>query len=182
MDFKSRILHVFTVIIFDVFLQRRLFRQSARRWLIHSLIFWPFVFRFAWGMTALLMSLWDPGSSIPWTMLDRNYPLGAFLFDFSGLMILSGVILTFFRKMDGRSEDIGGFPRRDWPALSLLGGIVVIGFILEGIRIAMTGGPPGLVPACCHNRCFGGLPPVQQSASRYNGAGRHGHQCRVANR
>jgi predicted CXXCH cytochrome family protein len=147
MDFKSRILHVFTVIIFDVFLQKRLFRQSARRWLIHSLIFWPFVFRFAWGMTALLMSLWDPGSSIPWTMLDRNYPLGAFLFDFSGLMILSGVILTLFRKMDGRSEDIGGFPRQDWPALSLLGGIVVIGFILEGIRIAMTGVPHGSVYA-----------------------------------
>jgi nitrate reductase gamma subunit len=58
-------------------------------------------------------------------------------------MILSGLILTLFRKMDVRSEDIGGFPGPDWPALSLLGGIVVIGFILEGIRIAMTGGPPG---------------------------------------
>jgi len=143
MDFRSRILYVFKVIFFDVFLQRRLYRQSARRWLIHSLIFWPFVFRFVWGMTALLMSLWAPGSSISWTMLDRNYPLGAFLFDLSGLMILCGVILTFLRKKDRRSEDISGFPGQDWPALSLLGGIVAVGFVLEGIRIAMTGGPPG---------------------------------------
>lgn len=139
----AAIFHVLTVIIFDVFLQRRLFRQSARRWLIHSLIFWPFVFRFAWGMTALLMSLWDPGSSVPWTMLDRNYPLGAFLFDLSGLMMLSGIVLTVFRKMEGRSEDSGGFPRPDWPALFLLGGIVVVGFVLEGMRIAMTGAVPG---------------------------------------
>ena len=143
MDFLSKTLYVLKIMALDVFLQRRLFKQSVSRWFIHSLIFWPFVFRFLWGMTALLTSLWMPESSLPWTMLDKNDPLGAFLFDFSGLMILSGVILTALRKIKVRSEDISGLPRQDWPALFLLGGIVVIGFILEGMRIAMTGSPPG---------------------------------------
>jgi predicted CXXCH cytochrome family protein len=143
MDFLSKTPYVLKIMALDVFLQRRLFKESVRRWFIHSLIFWPFVFRFLWGMTALLTSLWTPGSSLPWTMLDNNYPLGAFLFDFSGLMILLGVILTVFRKIEVRSEEISGLPGQDWPALSLLGGIVLIGFVLEGMRIAMTGRPAG---------------------------------------
>jgi nitrate reductase gamma subunit len=143
MDFLSKTLYVLKITALDVFLQRRLFKQSVSRWFIHSLIFWPFVFRFLWGMTALLTSLWTPQSSLPWTMLDKNDPLGAFLFDLSGLMILSGLILTGFRKIRVRSEDTSGLPGHDWPALFLLGGIVVIGFILEGMRIAMTGSPPG---------------------------------------
>jgi nitrate reductase gamma subunit len=141
--FLSKTLSVLKIMALDVFLQRRLFQQSGSRWFIHSLIFFPFVFLFLWGMTALLTSLWIPQSSLPWTMLDKNDPLGAFLFDFSGLMILSGLILTALRRIKGRSEDISGLPKRDWPALFLLGGIVVIGFILEGMRIAMTGSPPG---------------------------------------
>jgi nitrate reductase gamma subunit len=143
MGFLSKTLYVLKITTLDVLLQRRLFRQSARRWFIHSLIFWPFVFRFLWGMTALLTSLWTPESSLPWTMLDKNDPQGAFLFDFSGLMILSGLIFTVVRKIKVRSEDISGLPGQDWPALFLLGGIVVVGFILEAMRIAMTGSPPG---------------------------------------
>jgi nitrate reductase gamma subunit len=143
MDLRSKTLYVLKIMVFDVLLQRRLFKQSARRWFIHALIFWPFVFRFLWGMTALLSSQWTPQSSLPWTMLDKNNPAGAFLFDLSGLMILSGVILTALRKMKAPPEDISGLPRQDWPALFLLGGIVVIGFVLEAMRIAMTGSPPG---------------------------------------
>ncbi|SPF40119.1 Nitrate reductase gamma subunit [Syntrophobacter sp. SbD1] len=143
MDILSKTLYVLKIVALDIFLQRRLFKQSVLRWFIHSLIFWPFVFRFLWGMTALLTSLWTPGSSLPWTMLDKNDHLVAFLFDFSGLMILSGVILTTLRRVRARSEDIGGLPGQDWPVLILLGGIVIIGFTLEGMRIAMTGPWPG---------------------------------------
>ena len=34
-------------------------------------------------------------------------------------------------------------PPADWPAYILLGGIMVVGFILEGMRMAMTGSPDG---------------------------------------
>ncbi len=139
----SKTIYVFKIILLDVFFQRRLFKQSKSRWFIHSLIFWPIVLRFLWGMTALLTSLWMPSASIPWIMLDVNNPLHAFLFDLSGLMILAGVIATVLRKLASRSKDISGLPAHDWPALFLLGAIVVVGFVLEGMRIAMTGAPPG---------------------------------------
>ncbi len=136
-------LRLLKVLALDVFLQRRLFRQSRTRWFIHGLIFFPIIFRFLWGITALLTSLWAPESSLPWVLLDRNYPLGAFLFDASGLLILLGVIFTIVRKVTGQTQAISGLPKQDWPALCLLGGIVVIGFVLEGMRIAMTGVPAG---------------------------------------
>ncbi|MGC8491000.1 MAG: cytochrome c3 family protein [Syntrophobacteraceae bacterium] len=139
----SKVLYVLKIIILDVFLQRRLFRQSKSRWFIHSLIFWPIVLRFLWGMTALLTSLWMPSASISWKMLDVNNPLHAFLFDLSGLMILAGVIATVLRKIASRSKVTSGLPAHDWPALFLLGTIVVVGFVLEGMRIAMTGAPSG---------------------------------------
>jgi nitrate reductase gamma subunit len=36
-----------------------------------------------------------------------------------------------------------GLPKADWSAYALLGGIMIVGFILEGMRIAMTGNPGG---------------------------------------
>jgi predicted CXXCH cytochrome family protein len=140
---SSKTVYVIKIIILDVFFQRRLFKQSKSRWFVHSLIFWPIVLRFLWGMTALLTSLWIPASSVPWIMLDCNNPLNAFLFDVSGLMILAGVIATMLRKVKARSGQIGGLPPHDWPALFLLCGLVVVGFLLEAMRMAMTGFPPG---------------------------------------
>lgn len=78
----------------DVLLQRRLFRQSKTRWIIHGLIFFPFLFRFLWGLTALLTSLLAPQAALPWRLLDQNDPLSAFLFDLSGLLILVGILLV----------------------------------------------------------------------------------------
>ena len=140
---SPRILRVIQVLILDVLLQRRLFLQSRTRWLIHGLIFFPFVFRSVWGMIALLASLWAPASSLPWSMLDKNSPAGGLLFDISGLMILVGVVLAAARRLRASSRAIPGLPRPDWPALGIIGGIVIVGFILEGMRISMTGTPPG---------------------------------------
>ena len=44
----------------DVFLQRRLYRRSAKRWIIHGFLFFPFVFRFVWGIAGLFASIWAP--------------------------------------------------------------------------------------------------------------------------
>lgn len=141
--FSVRILHITKALTFDALLQRRLYRQSRLRWLIHSLIFLPFVFRFSWGMVALLSSLWVPEKQLAWAMLDKNYPVGAFLFDLTGVMVISGVMLVLFRRAFRKSEKLPGLPKHDWPASSLIGGIIIIGFILEGMRIAMTGSPEG---------------------------------------
>lgn len=146
---SRKIVLIITTLFYDVFLQRRLYNQSKKRWFIHSLIFFPFMLRFAWGITALMASLWfadctRPGlipELIPELILDKNNPVTAFLFDLTGIMILIGVVLAFLRGCSIKPYQSPGLPGQDKVALGLIGGIIVIGFILEGIRIAMTGSP-----------------------------------------
>lgn len=127
----------------DVLLQRRLYKQSPKRWLIHGLIFYAFAFRFVWGLTGLVGSLWKPEWTWVWPMLDKNSPLTAFLFDLTGIMMILGVLFAYFRGSKQRSDEVPDLPRQDVLALGLIAAIVIVGFILEGMRIAMTGFPEG---------------------------------------
>jgi nitrate reductase gamma subunit len=141
--FSGKFFSVIKTAFLDVFLQRRLYRRSAKRWIIHGLIFFPFVFRFVWGIAGLFASIWLPERSIAWFLLDKNNPTAAFLFDLTGIMILLGVIFAFLRERASRADRPPGLPAQDRWALGLIGGIVGIGFILEAMRIAMTGWPAG---------------------------------------
>jgi nitrate reductase gamma subunit len=108
------------------------------------LIFYPFVFRFLWGLIGLIASLRWPQWPGTWAMVDKNHPLTAFLFDLSGLMVILGVSAMLIRRQQSRTADLpAGLPPADWPAYALLGGIMIVGFILEGMRMAMTGSPSG---------------------------------------
>jgi nitrate reductase gamma subunit len=144
---KAVFSHKITIIVkslfLDVLLQRRLYHKSAWRWLVHSFIFLSFVFRFCWGLVALLLSLWKPEWPSLWFMLDKNNPYTAFLFDLSGILILLGVILAFIRGIQRKTSLPPNLPGQDRLALSLIGGIVIVGFILEAMRISMTGSPDG---------------------------------------
>ena len=141
--FSSRLLLIIKALVLDVLLQRRLYRQSGTRWLIHGLIFFPFVLRFFWGLVALIASIWKPGWSWVWAMLDKNHPTTAFLFDVTGIVVILGVILAFIRGWLRRPSQLPGLPRQDRVALGLIAGIIMVGFILEGMRISMTGSPDG---------------------------------------
>ncbi|MGD2269076.1 MAG: cytochrome c3 family protein [Desulfobacterales bacterium] len=141
--FSAKLLPIMKTLFFDVLLQRRLYRRSAKRWFIHSLIFYPIVFRFIWGIAGLVASLWLPDRPNTWVMLDKNHPFTAFLFDLTGIMILSGIIMAFLRGRAAKSDRPSGLPEQDRWALGLIGGIVIVGFFLEGIRIGMTGWPAG---------------------------------------
>ncbi len=141
--FSPNIIPITKAVFLDVLLQRRLFSESKTRWLIHSLIFLPFVFRFSWGIFALITSLWKPEWNPVWAMLDKNHPATGFLFDLTGIMILLGVVLAVIRGVIKKQDETAGLPGQDRLALGLIAGIVVIGFILEGMRIAMTGFPNG---------------------------------------
>jgi nitrate reductase gamma subunit len=140
-DRTGRFVFRIKTIVWDVFFQRRLFRQSQIRWLIHSLIFLPLVIRFLWGLVALSASITNPGWSWIWDMLDKNNALTGFVFDLTGLMILIGVILAWIRARVQRAGQVSGLPNQDRTALILIGSIVLVGFVLEGMRIAMTGTP-----------------------------------------
>lgn len=141
--FSLKIVFMIKVLFLDVLLQRRLYRRSKTRWFIHSLIFLPFVFRFFWGLVALIASLWKPEWTWVWAMIDKNHPTTAFVFDMTGAMVLLGVCLTIIRGLRGRSDALPGLPKQDYLALGLIFGIVVIGFVLEGLRMVMTGWPGG---------------------------------------
>ena len=130
------------VLLFDVLLQRRLYRESRTRWCIHALIFFPFLIRFTWGMLALLGSHQAAGMEWPWLMLAKDWAPTAFIYDISGLALLAGLIWAalFWKK---EKQAAANAPRHDWPALWLLLAITVTGFVLEGMRIALTGMPDG---------------------------------------
>jgi predicted CXXCH cytochrome family protein len=141
--FSNKIFCIAKNFIMDGLLQVRLYRQSRSRWLIHGLIVWPLVLRFAWGLAALLGSLWAPGRDWPWVLLGKNHPVHGIFFDATGAMILAGAVLAALRRAAGASARLPSLPRHDHLASGLLGAIVLVGFVLEGMRIAMTGYPPG---------------------------------------
>jgi hypothetical protein len=141
--FSKKIPCLLRALIFDVFLLKRLFRLSPTRWAIHGLIFYPFLIRFTFGLAALLLSLFLPDGSLTGAMLDKNHAVRAFLFDFTGLMIIAGAIGAIFREKRWDTEKIVFLPEAGRFMTALLGLVVLVGFILEGLRIAMTGYPPG---------------------------------------
>lgn len=144
MVFSSRILGLTRSLVLDGLFQRRLLAVSKERWLLHALIFYPFLFRFIWGLVALIGSVVTPPWASAWVMLDKNHPLTAFLFDISGLLIIIGLGAMILRSLQKRSSGSqSGLPPVDWPAYALLASIMISGFILEGMRMSMTGSPAG---------------------------------------
>ena len=137
--FSPRILLALESLLVDTVLQRRLLRQSAARWVIHSLIFLPFAIRFAWGAVALVAS-WT-GAHGAWfgALIDKNHPVSALLFDLTGLSVLVGVCAAIARGIATRRQRLPGLPGQDHWALAVIGSVVAIGFVLEGMRMAMTG-------------------------------------------
>jgi len=139
---KERLLNIVRVaneIVLNVLFQKRLFDRSPGRWCIHGLLFFPMALRFMWGIVALSGSLWRPQWPWVWQAIDKNNGVTAFFFDITGTMILAGVILALLRPAFDRADPIDSLPRRSRLGLVLLGGIVAVGFVLEGMRIAMTG-------------------------------------------
>jgi nitrate reductase gamma subunit len=141
--FSSNIFNMMKVLILDGLLQLKFYRQSPSRWLAHGLMAWPLVIRFLWGLAALLASRWMPEKDWPWVLLDKNHPVNGFFFDATGLLIIAGAAAAILRSRSSPSASLPGMPRQDRVASGLLAVMVLVGFALEGIRIAMTGYPAG---------------------------------------
>lgn len=124
-------------------LQRGLYRQAPGRWLIHALIAWPIGLRCLWGLAALGGSLGVQERAWPWALLDRNAAVGALFFDLTGLALLAGTAAALLRRFPRSREGIPGLPGGAWAGSALLAAIAGAGFLLEGMRIAMSGHPPG---------------------------------------
>jgi nitrate reductase gamma subunit len=141
--FSTKISRVLKIFVRDGLLQLKFHQLSPSRWLAHGLMVWPFILRFLWGMIALVGSLWAPGRDWPWIMLDKNHPAHGMFFDLTGLMIVVGATVAILRSRSSPSAKLPGMPRQDRLASGLIAAMVLAGFALEGIRIAMTGYPAG---------------------------------------
>ena len=126
----------------DVLFIKKLYRLSPTRWLIHALIYYPIMMRLIFGMIALGLSLTFPDMDLTRAMQDKNHPIRALFFDLTGLMIITGVFAALSRPEKDR-RTVSDLPAPGQGMTMLLGLIVLMGFILEGLRIAMTGWPVG---------------------------------------
>nr|MDJ0667790.1 respiratory nitrate reductase subunit gamma [Desulfobacterales bacterium] len=129
-------------LVADVLFIQKLYRLSPARWFIHALIYYPILMRLTFGMIALGLSLMLPDMDLTRSMQDKNHPLRALFFDLTGLMIITGVCAALIRpEKDPRT--VSDLPAPGRGMTMLLGLMVLVGFILEGLRIAMTGWPNG---------------------------------------
>jgi nitrate reductase gamma subunit len=73
-------------------------------------------------------------------LLDKNYPPIAFTYDFLGLCIIIGTAGAIVRRVQGKAQKAvsGG---QDYVVLGLIGGILLTGFWVEGMRILLTALP-----------------------------------------
>jgi hypothetical protein len=139
---RSGFIPLVTALFADVLCIKKLYRLSPARWAIHALIYYPILMRLTFGSIALGLSLLLPDTDLTRAMLDKNHPADALFFDLTGLLIVVGVIAALVRPEDdsGRVSDLPAPGRGMTLLLGLMG---VVGFIMEGLRIAMTGWPPG---------------------------------------
>ena len=142
--FSCKIFKIIQALLVEGLFQRSLFKRDPRRWAIHALIFWPFALRFGFGLLALIMSLAFANDEVTWDLINKNHPLTALFFDLTGLGVLLGVVLAFLRRLGkDKGDPVEGLPAQDRLALMLLALIVILGYVTEGMRIAMTGWPAG---------------------------------------
>jgi nitrate reductase gamma subunit len=139
--FSRRIITVVKVLILDIFLQRRILRESVQRWSLHSLIFLAMMARFALSLfTGLLFSI-DPEGNLALALMDKNHPATAFIYDLLGLFILLGVLWALIRRLVAKSARVSA-EIEDNLTLVLLGVLVVLGFAATAARILLTQLPP----------------------------------------
>ena len=136
--FSKRIGRVLKALLLDAVLQRKLFFQSPYRWFSHGLVFYAFLLRFSLGLVSLILSLAFPEWPLSMALLDKNQPLVAFVFDITGVLIILGMVLMVIRKVRNRKISLPGLPQQEWLSMVLIGGIILVGFVLEGMRISMT--------------------------------------------
>ena len=130
--FSAKLLVVLRVILFDILLQGRVFREDAIRWLAHMLIFYGF-------MLLLLMHALD--SVLTETLFSDYYATVNpyfFLRDFFGAMVIAGVAMAIFRRYFSNTPRLKTGPR-DHFAIMILAVIMISGIALQGLKITSHG-------------------------------------------
>lgn len=126
--FGVKFLIVLRVILVDVLLQGRVFKEDVTRWLAHMLIFYGF-------MLLLVMHALD---SVVTEALFSDYYATVnpffFLRDLFGAMVIVGVAMVVFRRFFLKTPRLRTGPR-DLYAIIILAVIMFSGIGLEGLKI-----------------------------------------------
>ncbi|MBI4775995.1 MAG: hypothetical protein HY788_17780 [Deltaproteobacteria bacterium] len=138
--FSRHIGTVLSTLLFDVLLQRRILKESVKRWTIHSTIFLAFMGRLFLSLLTMIWFGLNPESDIAVALLDKNHWFVAFINDFLGLMILVGVFWAAGQRLVWKPQHVLT-EEQDNITLALVGLLTLSGFALEGARILITGLP-----------------------------------------
>jgi len=138
--FSKKMLTLLKVFVLDVLLLRRILKESVSRWTIHSLIYLPFFLRFFIGLILLFLSSAFPMSPQVALLLDKNYPFMAFTYDLLGVCIIIGIVGAIMRRVQEKPQRAIS-TGQDYVVLGLIGVILLTGFLVEGMRILLTGIP-----------------------------------------
>jgi len=136
--FSRKILTLLKVFVVDVLFLRRILKESVSRWTVHSFIYLGIFLRFLIGLILLVLSALFPGSAAVANLLDKNYGPVAFLFDFLALCIIIGIVGAVVRHSTNRAQRTVT-SGQDVLVLAIIGGLLVTGLLLEGMRILETG-------------------------------------------
>jgi nitrate reductase gamma subunit len=125
---------------FDVLLQRRILQESVKRWSIHSLIYYAILLRFGLALFTHFSYFFKPGGALAYALIDKNHPFVALTNDLLGLFILLGLAAAVIQRFVKKPPHVVSEGQDNW-ALAIIGALVLVGFMLEGARILVTGIP-----------------------------------------
>lgn len=138
--FSRQAFSLICILILDIFLQRRILKESVSRWSMHSLIFTAILLRLGLGLFTAVGYYFNPESSWMLALMDKNHGFTALVNDLLGLFILAGVAWAVIKRYMVKPDHVVS-EYQDTLTLVLLGALVGIGFILEGVRIHATAVP-----------------------------------------
>ncbi len=141
--FSKEIFSIIRVFFLDILLQRRILKESIKRWSLHSLIYLSIILRFSMGLFTTVIFALSPGSSLSMALINKNHPFTSFFYDLLGVTILIGIIISLLQRLIIRPKHVTA-EIQDTIALYIIGLLVIAGFILEGARIAMMGVPQNI--------------------------------------
>ncbi len=138
--FSKQFFPLVKVFILDILLQRRILKESVSRWSMHSLIFTAILVRLGLSLVTAVGFYFNPDGNWMRALIDKNHWFTAWINDLLGLFILVGIIWAVVKRFVIKPDHVVS-EFQDNIALGLLGGLVLLGFCLEGVRILVTGIP-----------------------------------------
>jgi len=135
--FSRQVFALIKVIILDVFLQRRILQESVKRWSIHSLIYLSVLARLFIGLLTYFAYRVGPDSSLALALLNKNNGFTAFFYDLTGLFVVLGIVWAMIQRFVIKPAYVAR-EGQDNVAVAIIGVLIGLGFVLEGVRILMT--------------------------------------------